>query len=240
MEAAGISVAERIEEIPGAAPDERLAEVEASPHARSLFIDVEGRRRGRQRTPSLAAKLDRGLPRRHLRGQPTTGSSPSSRRTSTSACSATCASRRRPRAASRSSSSTSWMAFPGDAADAHNHSPSENHHPCASAKDFFQPLAIGAPVSRCARSPFRPSRMIHFFDPSNEKMAIEGARTSPRSATSCSATSRTRSSPRTTRSPRARGSSRSPTTPTSARLPALDAREQPRQPLGARRPDPAS
>ena len=39
-----------------------------------------------------------------------------------------------------------------------------------SAKHFFQPLAIGAPAP-VREIPFRPSRMIHFFDPSNEKMA---------------------------------------------------------------------
>jgi malyl-CoA/(S)-citramalyl-CoA lyase len=39
-----------------------------------------------------------------------------------------------------------------------------------SAKDFFKPLAIGAPQP-LREIPFRPSRMIHFFDPSNPKMA---------------------------------------------------------------------
>ncbi len=39
-----------------------------------------------------------------------------------------------------------------------------------SAKDFFKPLAIGAPAP-LREVPFRPSRMIHFFDPSNVKMA---------------------------------------------------------------------
>ncbi|MBC7594473.1 MAG: CoA ester lyase [Kineosporiaceae bacterium] len=34
---------------------------------------------------------------------------------------------------------------------------------------FFQPLAVGAPKPP-AEIPFPPSRMIHFFDPSNEKM----------------------------------------------------------------------
>ena len=34
---------------------------------------------------------------------------------------------------------------------------------------FFQPLAVGAPTPP-AEIPFPPSRMIHFFDPSNEKM----------------------------------------------------------------------
>ncbi|MGE0325352.1 MAG: CoA ester lyase [Polyangiaceae bacterium] len=41
-----------------------------------------------------------------------------------------------------------------------------------SAKDFFQPLAIGAPQP-LREVPFRPSRMIHFFDPSNPKMAAK-------------------------------------------------------------------
>jgi len=38
-----------------------------------------------------------------------------------------------------------------------------------SPKDFFQPMAIGAPAP-VREIPFRPSRMIHFFDPSNAKM----------------------------------------------------------------------
>ena len=41
-----------------------------------------------------------------------------------------------------------------------------------SPKDFFKPLAIGAPEP-LREIPFRPSRMIHFFDPSNEKMAAK-------------------------------------------------------------------
>ena len=41
-----------------------------------------------------------------------------------------------------------------------------------SAKDFFQPLAIGAPTP-VREIPFNPSRMIHFFDPSNAKMAAK-------------------------------------------------------------------
>jgi malyl-CoA/(S)-citramalyl-CoA lyase len=39
-------------------------------------------------------------------------------------------------------------------------------------KDFFAPLAVGAPAP-LREIPFRPSRMIHFFDPSNEKMAAK-------------------------------------------------------------------
>ena len=41
-----------------------------------------------------------------------------------------------------------------------------------SAKDFFAPLAVGAPAP-IREVPARPSRMIHFFDPSNEKMAAK-------------------------------------------------------------------
>jgi malyl-CoA/(S)-citramalyl-CoA lyase len=41
-----------------------------------------------------------------------------------------------------------------------------------SAKDFFRPLAVGAPVP-VREVPFRPSRMIHFFDPGNERMAAK-------------------------------------------------------------------
>ena len=41
-----------------------------------------------------------------------------------------------------------------------------------SAKDFFQPMALGAPAP-LREIPFKPSRMIHFFDPSNAKMATK-------------------------------------------------------------------
>ena len=41
-----------------------------------------------------------------------------------------------------------------------------------SAKDFFRPLAVGAPEP-VREVPARPSRMIHFFDPSNPKMAAK-------------------------------------------------------------------
>jgi malyl-CoA/(S)-citramalyl-CoA lyase len=36
-------------------------------------------------------------------------------------------------------------------------------------KDFFRPLAVGAPEP-LREIPVKPSRMIHFFDPSNPKM----------------------------------------------------------------------
>jgi malyl-CoA/(S)-citramalyl-CoA lyase len=39
-------------------------------------------------------------------------------------------------------------------------------------RDFFKPLAIGAP-DPILEIPVKPSRMIHFFDPSNEKMAAK-------------------------------------------------------------------
>ncbi|MFT5223610.1 MAG: malyl-CoA/(S)-citramalyl-CoA lyase, partial [Glaciecola sp.] len=45
----------------------------------------------------------------------------------------------------------------------------EQEQAMRSPKDFFQPLAIGAPMP-LREVPFRPSRMIHFFDPSNAKM----------------------------------------------------------------------
>ncbi len=41
-----------------------------------------------------------------------------------------------------------------------------------SAKDFFRPLAIGAPEP-VRGIPFKPSRMIHFFDPSNPRMVAK-------------------------------------------------------------------
>jgi malyl-CoA/(S)-citramalyl-CoA lyase len=43
-----------------------------------------------------------------------------------------------------------------------------------SAKDFFRPLAVGAPEP-LREIPARPSRAIHFFDPSNERMATKAA-----------------------------------------------------------------
>ncbi|GAB3436546.1 HpcH/HpaI aldolase/citrate lyase family protein [Actinophytocola sediminis] len=41
-----------------------------------------------------------------------------------------------------------------------------------SPRDFFRPLAVGAPEP-VRQIPSRPSRMIHFFDPGNEKMAAK-------------------------------------------------------------------
>ena len=38
------------------------------------------------------------------------------------------------------------------------------------AKDFFAPLAVGAPAP-LREIPARPSRAIHFFDPGNPNMA---------------------------------------------------------------------
>jgi malyl-CoA/(S)-citramalyl-CoA lyase len=39
-------------------------------------------------------------------------------------------------------------------------------------KDFFRPLAVGAPEP-VRQIPLRPSRVIHFFDPGNDKMAAK-------------------------------------------------------------------
>ncbi|MEA2470162.1 MAG: malyl-CoA/(S)-citramalyl-CoA lyase, partial [Thermoleophilaceae bacterium] len=36
-------------------------------------------------------------------------------------------------------------------------------------RDFVKPLAVGAP-DPLTEIPVKPSRMIHFFDPSNEKI----------------------------------------------------------------------
>src|SRR5262249_24691928 len=44
--------------------------------------------------------------------------------------------------------------------------------PMRSPRDFFQPLAVGAPEP-LREIPFPPSRMIHFFDASNEKMVAK-------------------------------------------------------------------
>ena len=41
-----------------------------------------------------------------------------------------------------------------------------------SPRDFFKPKAIGAPEPP-REIPAKPSRMIHFFDPSNERMAAK-------------------------------------------------------------------
>jgi malyl-CoA/(S)-citramalyl-CoA lyase len=41
-----------------------------------------------------------------------------------------------------------------------------------SPRDFFKPLAMGAP-DPVREIPLKPSRCIHFFDPSNEKMAAK-------------------------------------------------------------------
>jgi len=41
-----------------------------------------------------------------------------------------------------------------------------------SPKDFFRPLAVGAPTP-LREIPWRPSRMIHFFDPSNARMVAK-------------------------------------------------------------------
>ena len=82
-------------------------------------------------------------------------------------------------------------------------------------RDFFKPLGRRRARPAAARSRSPPSRMIHFFDPSQREDGRQAARHRARRPTSCSATSRTRSRP-TARRPRARGSSRSAARPTSA------------------------
>ena len=41
-----------------------------------------------------------------------------------------------------------------------------------SARDFFRPLAVGAPAP-LREIPFRPSRVIHFFPPQNDKVVAK-------------------------------------------------------------------
>ncbi len=48
----------------------------------------------------------------------------------------------------------------------------EPGRPLRNPRQFFEPLAIGAPTP-LTEVPFPPSRMIHFFDASNEKMAAK-------------------------------------------------------------------
>ena len=48
-----------------------------------------------------------------------------------------------------------------------------------SARDFFKPLAVGAPAP-VTEIPVRPSRMIHFFPPSNPKMVAKVPDIAPR------------------------------------------------------------
>lgn len=62
------------------------------------------------------------------------------------------------------------LGFGGDTPFAVSREDSSHH--MRSAKDFFAPLAVGAPTP-VREVPARPSRMIHFFDPSNEKMAAK-------------------------------------------------------------------
>ena len=100
-------------------------------------------------------------------------------------------------------------------------------------RDFFKPLAIGAPDPP-REIPFKPSRMIHFFDASNEKMAakvpdmakqadillgnLEDAIPADRKEAAREGLIEVAQGDRLRRHP------------------ALDAGQQPRQPLGARRP----
>src|SRR5215468_4932243 len=46
-------------------------------------------------------------------------------------------------------------------------------------RDFFKPLAIGAPEP-AREIPFKPSRMIHFMDFSNEKMVAKTPELAPK------------------------------------------------------------
>ena len=88
-----------------------------------------------------------------------------------------------------------------------------------------------------ARSRSGPSRMIHFFDPEQPKMAAK----LPDLARQCDVLlgNLEDAIQSTTRSPRARDWSKIGARDRLRRLPALDARQQPRLAVGARRPDDA-
>ena len=103
-----------------------------------------------------------------------------------------------------------------------------------SPKDFFRPLAVGAPEP-LREIPARPSRAIHFFDPSNAKMAAKVPQLVGHRR-------------RAARQPRGRdqgrqqgGRARGPGDDRAGdRLrahAAVDPGQRPRQPVGARRPD---
>ena len=111
---------------------------------------------------------------------------------------------------------------------------STDSRPVRNPRDFFKPLAVGAP-DPSARSRSRPSRMIHFFDSSQREDGRRRCPTSPRRPTSCSATSRTRSRS-TARRPRARAWSRSARRSTSATRSSGRASTALESPVGARRP----
>ena len=102
-----------------------------------------------------------------------------------------------------------------------------------SPKDFFRPLAVGAPEP-VREIPFRPSRMIHFFPGSNAEDGRQGPRHRPHG----------RHPPRQPRGRRAGQPTRRPPAPgwsRSARRrrrrhPALDPRQLARLAVGPRRP----
>ena len=100
-------------------------------------------------------------------------------------------------------------------------------------RDFAKPLAVGAP-DPVLEIPFRPSRMIHFFDSSQREDGGEGA-------------GHRQAGRHPARQPRGRGPGRPqggrPRGPREGRPgdrprrhAAVDARQQPREPVGARRP----
>ena len=58
-------------------------------------------------------------------------------------------------------------------------SPRPRTDPMRNPRDFAKPLAIGAPEP-ILDIPFKPARMIHFFDPSNEKIVGKLPETAPK------------------------------------------------------------
>ena len=111
--------------------------------------------------------------------------------------------------------------------------------PMRSAKDFFRPLAVGAPTP-LTEIPARPSRAIHFFDPSNAKMAAKIPQMVGHRRRAARQPRGRRQGRQQARRPRGPGPDRAghrrPRRPR-RHHPALDARQRPRQPVGPRRPD---
>ena len=101
-------------------------------------------------------------------------------------------------------------------------------------KDFFRPLAVGAPAAR-PRDPVPPVADDPLLRPEQREDGGQGARHRPARSTSCSATSRTPSRPSDKEAARA-GLVEDRQGHGLRRHPAVDPGQQPRLAVGARRP----
>ena len=103
-------------------------------------------------------------------------------------------------------------------------------------RDFGKPLAVGAP-DPLLEIPVQPSRMIHFFDFSNEKMVGEGPR--HRQAGGHPARQPRGRGPRRPQGGRARGPREGRPRDRTSATRSCGRASTPRQPVGPRRPDDA-